>query len=449
MIPASDGKLRVLLIAELCSPLCPSIPLEGYNYACALLENPELDVTLVTHVRNQEALEAYPISKKTSIVFIDTESISRPLNRLSCALRMANTGHTLHTALMYPGYLAFEWAILRRYRDRFRRGEFDLIHRVTPMSPTTPSPLAWRARIPMIAGPLNGGLSWPREYPNLISQEKELLARVRHFYRYMPGIRATYRNLTGVIAGSESTAREIRPLCRGRVYRLAENGVDPKVFPFADAWPEPVDGFRFLTAGRLVPYKGMDLILEALHGSSALASARLTIVGDGPFHPHLADLTNRLGLSDRVEFTGHLTQERMVEVMNRSQCFVLPSLREFGGAVVLEAMTRGLPPIVVDYGGPGEHVTPECGIALPMVPRVPMIAALRAAMESLASDPDRCRRLSEAARRRTRAEYTWEIKAARLVAIYRDVLEHRRLNVSCRGSRGGMGGISQLWSRPS
>jgi glycosyltransferase involved in cell wall biosynthesis len=427
MIAASNGKLRVLLIAELCTPLCPSIPLEGYNYSCALLENPDLDVTVVTHVRNRDALQPYPITQKTSIAYIDTEVISRPLNRLSHSLRMANTGHTLHTALMYPSYLAFEWALVRRFRDQFRRGEFDLIHRVTPMSPTTPSPFVSRAKVPMIAGPLNGGLSWPREYPDLISQEKEFLARVRHLYRYMPGIRSTYRNLAGVIAGSESTAREVAPLYRGRVYRLAENGVDPKVFPFAEAWPEPVEGFRFVTAGRLVPYKGMDLILEALHGSSALASARLTIIGDGPFRPHLSDLTNRLGLSDRVEFTGQLTQDRMVEVMSRSQCFVSPSLREFGGAVVLEAMARGLPPIVVDYGGPGEHVTPECGIALPMVPRAPMIAALRSAMESLAGDPDRCRRLSEAARRRIREEYTWEVKAARLVEIYRDVLEHQRL----------------------
>jgi glycosyltransferase involved in cell wall biosynthesis len=429
MKAASNGKLRVLLIADLCSSKCPSIPLEGYKYACALLDHPELDVTLVTNVRNRDVLESDPISEKTSIVYIDTEMIARPLNRLSGMLRIANTGHTLHTALMYPGYFALEWIVLRRYRDRFRRGEFDLIHRVTPMSPTTASPLASRAGIPMIAGPINGGLAWPREYPNLISQEKEFLARVRHLYRYMPPIRATYRNLSGVIAGSNYTAGEIGPLCRGRFYRLAENAVDPNIFPFADAWPEPVGGFRFLTAGRLVPYKGMDLILEALHGSSALASSRLTVVGDGPFGPHLAALAHRLGLSDRVEFTGHLTQDQMAEVMDRSQCFVFPSLREFGGAVVLEAMAKGLPPIVVDYGGPGEYVTPECGISLPMAPREPLIATLRAAMEALAGDPDRCRRLSEAARSRVREEYTWEIKAERIVEIYRDVLEHQPTNV--------------------
>jgi len=77
---------------------------------------------------------------------------------------------------------------------------------------------------------------------------------------------------------------------------------------------------------------------------------------------------------------------------------------------------------VVDYGGPGELVTDECGIRLPMVPRVELIGRLSRAMEMMLEDPDMCRRMSEAGIDRVRREFTWSRKAAQIVAIYRDLL---------------------------
>jgi glycosyltransferase involved in cell wall biosynthesis len=186
----------------------------------------------------------------------------------------------------------------------------------------------------------------------------------------------------------------------------------------ADGWPEPKGAFTFASVGRLVPYKGFDLVIEAMAGSARLRSTRLVIVGDGPERANLERAAGAAGLTG-VEFAGWLDQAALGRVLASAQAFAFPSLREFGGAVVLEAMALGAVPIVADYGGPGELVG-EAGIRLPLRHRNELVASLRAAMERLADNPDTCRALGRAAVERVHAEFTWTAKAERLVEIYRD-----------------------------
>jgi glycosyltransferase involved in cell wall biosynthesis len=421
---APNSRLRVLVIAEACNPAMTSVPLVGYNIARALAERPELDLTVITQVRNQSRLQGDPLTERARVEFLDNEFVTRPLSQLSHRIRGGNSlSWTVATAMAYPAYIIFERMVYRRFRDRLRQGEFDVVHRITPLSPTVGSPLAGWVKPPMLIGPLNGGLPWPKEFPELVRQEREWLVPLRGAYRFLPYYRSTYRHLSGVIAGSRYTATEVPAYFRGRRYYLPENGLDPARFPLADAWPEPGERFQFITVGRLVPYKGMDLILEAMHGSTTLKSCALRIVGEGPMRDHLEELTRRYDLEGQVSFAGRLDQRALAEELGRSQAFVFPSLREFGGGVVLEAMARGLPTIVVDYGGPAELISPDDSIGLAMAPRERLVPALREAMESLAADPQRCRRMGAAACHRIRTEFTWSVKAARITEIYRDLLD--------------------------
>jgi glycosyltransferase involved in cell wall biosynthesis len=429
MLPASDPlprPLRVLLIVESCNPQWNSVPLVGYNNARALCERPDLRVTVVTQIRNRAALEADPIAKLAPIHFIDNEWIARPLARLTTVMRGGQgLSWTIQTAMAWPAYMAFEKAIARKFSRPFSTGQFDLIHRITPLSPTMGSPLASLTSVPMIIGPLNGGLPWPKDYPELRQQEKEWLVPLRDLYRILPYYISTYRHLAAVIVGSRHNQSEIPLTFHRQRFYLPENGVDPARFPLATNWPEPNGRFRFITVGRLVPYKGYDLTLEAMAGSPALQACELSIIGDGPERQKLELLTKQYGLEANVRLLGQLAQPRIAEEFSRSQAFVFPSLREFGGGVVMEAMASGLPAIVVDYGGPGELATPKCGILLPMQPRPQLVHQLRSAMEALAGDLPRCRVLGAAACQRVRDEFTWSAKATRLVRVYQEVLAAR------------------------
>lgn len=411
--------MKIVLLAEACNPDWTSVPLVGFNVVNALSQRSDLHITLATHIRNRPALERQGLANRIEILWIDNEWITKPLYRMGRLLRGGSSlGWTTNMAFSWPAYVAFEMAVASRLKRRLKSDEFDLIHRITPVSPTLPSPLSARTTVPMVVGPLNGGLPWPQEFPELRSSEREWLSPLRRLYRQLPGFRSTYQHLAGVISGSRHTATEIPKYFHGQQFHLPENGIDPVKFPIASDWTEPAGSFGFISTGRLVPYKGFDLILDAMARSSLLRKCRLQIVGDGPQRQNLQEKCCQLGLAETVNFHGWLPQPQVAELLSASQAFVFPSLREFGGAVVLEAMASGLPAIVMDYGGPAELIDDTTGVRLPMGCRSDVVSHLTAAMESLAGNLALCRTMARQGIQNVRDLYTWDRKADALCEIY-------------------------------
>ena len=289
------GKLRILLVAESCNPKWPSVPLEAYSLARALAERDDLDVTVVTQVRNRESLEIDPIAESAHLHFIDNEFVQRPFYRLGELFRGGSQlSWTTAVAVAWPAYIVFEKLVHRRFGGDLSAHSFDLIHRLCPITLSYGSPLASSSNVPMLIGPLNGGLPWPADYPGLRGREREWLVPVRGMYRFLPYFRSTYKHAAAVIAGSWHTATEVPAWFKGRRYYVPENGFDPQRLPPASGWQPPLPGarFRFVTVGRLVPYKGFDLLLQAMAQSDELRrDAELLIIGDGPSR---ADLEARM-----------------------------------------------------------------------------------------------------------------------------------------------------------
>src|SRR3954453_345891 len=92
MSTKSQDRLRLLLIAEACNPTWSSVPLVGYNFARALAERDDLAVTVCTHPRNREALEADPLSRRAEVAYIDNEWVAAPLYRAGQILRGGTGG---------------------------------------------------------------------------------------------------------------------------------------------------------------------------------------------------------------------------------------------------------------------------------------------------------------------------------------------------------------------
>jgi glycosyltransferase involved in cell wall biosynthesis len=99
-----------------------------------------------------------------------------------------------------------------------------------------------------------------------------------------------------------------------------------------------------------------------------------------------------------------------------------PSVREFGGAVVVEAMAMGVVPVVVDYGGPGELATSDTGILVPLGRRDELVRRFREALDGLARNPKRVDELSPRARERAITRFTWAAKAREVAEVYQSVL---------------------------
>ncbi len=416
-------KLRVLLIAEACNPSWTSVPLVGFNFCNALSKRDDLEVTIATHPRNREAISGNSISSRAEIIFPDNEYVAKRFYDFAQRLRGdQGKGWTTNTAFQSLSYLFFERELYKLVSGRLKSGEFDLIHRITPVTPTVGSPIAKWSEVPMILGPMNGGLPWPREFPELRKQENEFLVPLRKIYKLFPYYNATYRNLQAAIAGSQHTATEIPRSFRGKKYLLPENGVDPQTFQISDGWQAPKDRFTFVTVGRLVPYKGLWLTLQAMRESESLRQCKLIVIGDGPDRERIENMIDEYQLSDQVELKGWLPQKEMAKILSDSQCFVFPSLREFGGGVVLEAMASGLPSIIMNYGGPIDLMDNSCGHLLTMKPAEELVPDLQDAMESMVRHPELCELFAQNAIQKIRNDFTWDAKAAKLSQIYHDVL---------------------------
>lgn len=415
-------KIRVLLIAEACNPTFTSVPLVGYNFVRALAERTDLEVVVATHVRNKAALDLDAVSSLVTFIYVDNEAIARPLHKFSQLLRSEGLSWTIATAMGWPSYIYFEYKLYSLLKSEFEKGYFDVVHRVTPLTPTRGSPLARWIRTPLVLGPLNGGLPWPKEYPELRKQEREWLVPFRKIYKFLPYFRSTYKNAAAIISGSSHTASEIPAYFSGQKFYLPENGIDLSRFPLGREWRADANKFKLITVGRLVPYKGFDMILEAISASESLRKCELTIVGDGPQRSYLEERIEALNLTATVKLIGWRSQFELASLMRESHAFVFPSLREFGGGVVLEAMACGLPCIVADYGGPAELVNADCGILIPMRGRQEFVMQLQKSMEDLVSNPERCEIMSRNAMERVRSEFLWDVKAKYIEDIYKAVI---------------------------
>ena len=153
----------------------------------------------------------------------------------------------------------------------------------------------------------------------------------------------------------------------------------------------PAASADFLYAGRLVYYKGIHLALKAF--SELILdrpNATFTIIGTGPNEAQLKSLSAALGLRDSVRWLGWLPYEELWMQYCHYTAFVFPSMHDSGGSVVLEALSQGLPVICLDTGGPGEILSPSCGIKIPVENRskTDVIRDLTAAMRYLVDNPE-------------------------------------------------------------
>lgn len=157
-----------------------------------------------------------------------------------------------------------------------------------------------------------------------------------------------------------------------------------------------------------------------------IPAMKLKIIGDGTERKNLEQISLNDNLTDRIFFLGNISRENVINEMNKSDIFLFPSF-EGGGMVVLEAMAAGLPIVCLDYGGPGEMVTDECGIKVKPLNPDQTIKDLSDALLKLANDPELRRKMGEAGRKRVEEFYTWEKKGEFIKKVYEEVLDEHHL----------------------
>ena len=416
----SNSKLKVLLVIEQCNPDWASVPLEGYNYYKEISKL--VDATLVTHERNKQAIENK--KKHQNVVYIRESKFSKIYHEF--VAHVANMGRfnwPLYNALNYLVYAEFNHQVYEKFKNQVLRGDYDLVHAITPMMPRYAVKIIKACKkTPFLIGPVNGGVPFPAGFQDIAKQEFAYLNFLRAVGRFLiPGYRETYQKADKILAGSTFTLNLLKNLFSfpdDKISLFYENGISSS---FLDAEPTREDNNKvnLLFVGRLVPYKGADMLIEAIAklADSIKEKILLTIVGDGSEKGRLEAKVQELNLGEIVKFTGWVNQEDTLLYYRKSDIFCFPSIREFGGAVVLEAMACGLPCIVANNGGIGEYVTEETGFKIEPISRDYLTQELTQKIHILVENEELRQKMSAKSIERSR-EFTWEEKAKKIVEIY-------------------------------
>lgn len=422
-------KLRALVLAESCNPDWFSVPLVGWSHCEALHRLTDgLDAHVVTQLRNSDAFVRQGWQPGLDFTALDSELVARPMWQLDEALRKkAHLGWTVSTALAPVSYAYFEYKAWQRFGQEIKDHQWDVVHRVTSLSPTVPSVIAGacrRAGVPFVWGPINGGVPWPRGFHQQLRAEGEYLSYVRDAYKLLPYYRQSRRDAAAIVIGSRDTWQQMSARYRDRCVYIPENAVDPARFSRQVEGPVR-SPLRVAFVGRLVPYKGADMLLEAAAPLVRAGKVVVDIIGDGDQMPELRRLVAAEDLGAGVKLDGWVEHVNMQERLIESDVLGFPSIREFGGGVVLEAMALGLVPVVADYGGPAELVTDRTGYRVPMGTRAELVARFRQVLGDLADKSTGLRAMGRQARDRVFKMFTWDAKARQTLEVYRWVSGQR------------------------
>jgi glycosyltransferase involved in cell wall biosynthesis len=123
--------------------------------------------------------------------------------------------------------------------------------------------------------------------------------------------------------------------------------------------------FLFACVARLSPEKGHMHLIRAFAEAFAGGNERLRLIGDGSLRAPLEDLANRLGIADRVEFTGTLPPKGVRAQLAAADAFVLASTGETFGVAIIEALACGLPVVSTASGGPDHLIDATNGFLVP------------------------------------------------------------------------------------
>jgi glycosyltransferase involved in cell wall biosynthesis len=418
----STARPKILASAYACHPSpstahFPGEAILGWNLAREIAGF--ADLHLITWAFNRDGVEGAlraADGREAVVHYVDLPP------RLHETLRDRHLG----TRILY--YL-WQRAAARKALELHRRERFDLFHQITFSNDWMPSYIAPRLPVPFVWGPIGGGQKVPRELMPTLARRDRRQERSRvllqNVWRATPARRRAAAKASAILVCNRET-EEVLARWRAKIVAFPVNGIDGR--DISAEVPRPVrrDGFRLLYVGRFDPIKGLPLALEALRILRAVAPAAvLELVGEGPEKPRLEALAARLGVSDRLVWTPWTPRAEIFEKMKESDVFLFPSLRDGGGAVVVEAMASGLPVVCLDLAGPGLHIRDGYGIKVRSGRPDVVAAELAVALGRFWCDPGLRDRMGREARARAASFYEWGRLGEKLRGIYDDALAGR------------------------
>ncbi len=399
--------MKVLLSAYSCLPGTASLaePAIGWNWARCIAASGH-EVVVLTRAINRPRIEEHPNSGDTQ----QLRFVYHDLPRRWQALYRIPFGN-------YAYYYLWQRAAAELACGLHRVERFDRVQHVTWGSFRVPSFMG-RLGVPFIFGPVGGGEDTPRNLRKGLGWKGRWWDALRRLSSAMtsPWMAPTYKSATQIIATTRETCDAIPAKYRHKACCRQAVGIDAESVASLcgrSSAARQSSRLELLFVGRLLPWKGVHLIVKALAGLGASESeVHLTVIGAGGDLHRLQQLAKRLKVDPAITWAGWMPREAVIEAYSQFDLFTFPSLHDSGGMAVLEAMSFGLPVVCLDLGGPAMAVNDGCGrvIATRNRSEEQIGAAIAAFLREMMANRAALNALSAGARARA-ASLTWQANA--------------------------------------
>ena len=409
--------LNILIVCEHASNVFGGeamLPLNYFRY----LAKSENTVYLITHERVKKSIQQIADINQKNVFYVPDTAAHKFLHRYSQflpeRLRIVTFGFAMHLITQF-----YQWRLARKIvKDK----QINVVHEPAPVSAIQPSAM-FGLGAPVVIGPMNGGMSFPPAFQYMAGRFERILYRAMRLFTSIYNVIIPGKFFAAVLLVANQRTHDALPKLKlGKTLELVENGV----FTALAAPKAPLNSanqtINVLYVGRLVDWKAVDIVIDAI--AKCNSNVSLTILGDGELRTALEMHATKYA-PNKVTFAGLVAHSATNQYYDNADIFVLPSVRECGGAVVLEAMARGLPVIATGWGGPADYITTETGYLVQPTSKEYMVDEFSRIIDQLAMQPELRHSIGVAAIARIKQHFMWDKKIEKMLDIYQIAIKNK------------------------
>jgi glycosyltransferase involved in cell wall biosynthesis len=409
--------MKIVMSAYVCQPNAGSEEGVGWNWATQMALHGH-EVSVITQRRFQAAIEAELSQKNINNLTFYYLEVPKPWARL----------------IDHFGWEYYLWqiALTRKAKELHRMVGFDLAHHLTYAVDWMPSGLSV-LNIPFIWGPIGGSTHQIPEGIDLrLSQEALALERKRAtlqwlFQSFDPFLKMTMRKATKILPYTHEAALGIPQRYQHKVVPTVHVGVSPEDLPQGYVRSSPDmrgSHLRILTGGRLVHWKGFDLLLEGFktHIQETGLDSKLVFTARWGGESYIKDMATELGIEKHLVFLGDLpTRDSIFLEMQKSDLYALLTWRDGPPTAMLEGMLASLPILCLDTGAVHELVPDDAGFKISMQNRQQIIKDVAAAINWASKNRSALEQMGQAGHQHVLKIHSWQKIGDTIQGIYETV----------------------------